>query len=194
MFSPAVTKVLEDLPASISGSLYWKHDVDSVLPECKVSLPRSAQHKLSPPLKPRIFIFVCVIDTAGYMQQLPIYAIRNEGPGKAVARNEATGWYWPQYEPRMRMLVPVRRFILVNEQRWGVYFKHLSLPHIIPGTRKTLPKICDAAGYSRDVVGVFVLLDCYAAFLLRTKAALPLTQLVLKISLFNLILQQFCNI
>ena len=92
------------------------------------------------------------------------------------------------------MPVPVRRFILVNERRWDVYFKQLSLPQIISGSRKTNPKICDVAGYSSDIVEVFVLLDCYAAFLLRTEAALPLTQLVFKISLFNLILQQSCNI
>lgn len=92
------------------------------------------------------------------------------------------------------MLVLVRRFVLVNEQRWDVYFTQFSLPQIISGTQKTNSKICDVAGHSSDVVEVFVLLNCYAAFLLRTKAALPLTQLVFKISLFNLIPQQSCNI
>jgi hypothetical protein len=82
----------------------------------------------------------------------------------------------------------VQRFIFLNGRRWDVHFKHLSLPQIISGTRKTHPKIRDVAGYSSDVVEVFVLLGCYAAFLLPTKAALTLKQLVSKI------LQQFCNI
>lgn len=92
------------------------------------------------------------------------------------------------------MLLLVRRFVLLNGQRWDVYFKQLSLPQIISSARKITPKICNVGGYSSDVVEVFVLLGCYAVFLLPTKAALPLTQLVFKISLFNLIMQKSCNI
>lgn len=92
------------------------------------------------------------------------------------------------------MLVLVRRFILLNGQRREIYFGPLSLLQIISSTRKINPKTCDAAGYSSDVVEVFVLLGCYTVFLQPTKAALPPTQLVFKISLFNLILKKSCNI
>jgi hypothetical protein len=74
-FPSAVTKVSEDFPTSITGSFYSKHEcgrgfpeTPSVLLECNVSLPRNAQHKFSPPLNPRIFILVNVINIVGHMQ------------------------------------------------------------------------------------------------------------------------------